>query len=131
MVPVVWHSFVPPRPLVTWRLIEASFAPLWPGSRNTVIPAIADAAAIGAATVDRLSTTGAAAAYLSMSRRESARHRAHTQQPQVAQRHGRTARAGAGPGARRPGPAETTRYAILPRLLPFSTMRIIFIRRSK
>src|ERR1700739_784247 len=76
VVPVVWHSFVPPRPLVTWRLIEASLAPLCPGSRNTVIPAIAaDADADGAITVDKLSTTGAAAAYFNMSRRE--RQRAH------------------------------------------------------
>src|ERR1700757_4472908 len=71
VVPVVWHSFVPPRPLLTCRVIEASLAPLCPGSRNTVIPAIAaDADADGAITVDKLSTTGAAAAYFSMSRRE-------------------------------------------------------------
>ena len=41
VVPVVWHSFVPPRPLVTCRVIDPSLAPLCPGSRNTVIPAIA------------------------------------------------------------------------------------------
>src|ERR1700745_182681 len=71
VVPVVWHSLVPPRPLLTCRLIEASLAPLCPGSRNTVIPAIAaDAVADGAITVDRLSTSGAAAAYFSTLRRE-------------------------------------------------------------
>ena len=39
-VPLAWQSLVPPRPLGTWRVIDASLAPLWPGSRKTTIPAM-------------------------------------------------------------------------------------------
>ena len=39
LVPVVWQSLVPPRPVGTWRVIEASLAPLCPGSRKTIMPA--------------------------------------------------------------------------------------------
>ena len=44
--PLAWQSLVPPRPVGTWRLIDASLAPLWPGSRNTIIPAMLAGAAV-------------------------------------------------------------------------------------
>jgi hypothetical protein len=50
---------VSPRPVGTWRLIEASLAPLWPGSRNTIMPAMlaGAATALGATNVDAATST--------------------------------------------------------------------------
>ena len=45
VVPLAWQSLVPPRPVGTWRVIEASLAPLWPGSRKTIMPAMLAGAA--------------------------------------------------------------------------------------
>ena len=45
-VPLAWQSLVPPRPVGTWRLIDPSLAPLWPGSRKTIFPATFDGAAV-------------------------------------------------------------------------------------
>jgi hypothetical protein len=42
--PAVLHCFIPPRPFGTCRVIEESYAPLWPGSRKMAIPAIFGAA---------------------------------------------------------------------------------------
>lgn len=91
------------------------------------MPAIADADALGAASVDKLIATGV---FEYVPPRERAASRTHSsrrlhnvtvERPELA-----PVRARRGPGQpRRP------RYATLLRLLQFSTMRIIFIRRSK
>ena len=61
-VPLSWQFLVPPRPVGTWRLIELSLAPLWPGSRKTIMPAmLAGAAEAGLASVDAATIRQAAA----------------------------------------------------------------------
>jgi len=55
-VPLVWQSLVPPRPVGTCLVSDASLAPLCPGSRKTIIPAML----VGAATA--FSATGVDAA---------------------------------------------------------------------
>jgi hypothetical protein len=65
-VPDVSQSFVPPRPLVTWRVIEESQTPGCPGSKKTAIPAMFAAAALPAVTITAsehaIATTRATAA---------------------------------------------------------------------
>ena len=52
-MPLAWQSLVPPRPVGTCLLIEASLEPLWPGSRNTIMPAmLAGAAEAGLTSVE-------------------------------------------------------------------------------
>ena len=62
-VPLAWQSLVPPRPVGTCLLIEASLVPLWPGSRNTIFPArVAGAAWAGPANIDAATSVTAAIA---------------------------------------------------------------------
>ena len=45
-MPLAWQSLVPPRPVGTCRLMDASLEPLWPGSMKTTMPAMLDGAAV-------------------------------------------------------------------------------------
>lgn len=77
-VPLVWQSLVRPRPSLTCRVIERSLAPLCPGSRKTILPAMGDSAwarAVLDSTAGMLSRTGTLEAYLRTSRRERQRDR--------------------------------------------------------
>lgn len=42
---------VPPRPVVTCRPMDASLAPLWPGSMKTTMPAMLDGVAVAVGTI--------------------------------------------------------------------------------